>query len=317
MANELWVFSEKSSFLAELISGGRMLAEKMQGSVTALVLGAREEAEKAISLGADKVLWLGEPDPAGMVEDYVPTVANLVKDKKPRLLLIGATKRGKAVAGRLGGRLGCSVITDVRQFSDDDKLVGTHMIFGGGALRVEKAKTETTLATVGMSTYEALATDSGRKGEISEVPFVKPEWTFKVREHKEKVAVTVNLGAAKRVVSVGRGLGKEEDLEMIRELAKAMEAEVGCTRPLAEGLDWLPRERYIGVSGAFVKPEVFLSVGVSGQVQHMVGATESRLIAAIDKDEKAPIFEQADYGIVGDLYVIVPELIKVLKSRKG
>ena len=110
MANELWVFSEKSGFLAELIAGGRMLAEKMQGSVTALVLGAREEAEKAVSMGADKVLWLGEPDPAGMVEDYVPTIANLVEDQKPKLLLIGATKRGKAVAGRLGGRLGCTTI---------------------------------------------------------------------------------------------------------------------------------------------------------------------------------------------------------------
>ena len=103
---------------------------------------------------------------------------------------------------------------------------------------------------------------------------------------------------------------------MINELAQALNAEVACTRPLAEGLDWLPRERYIGISGANIRPDLYLGVGVSGQVQHMIGMRDSRVVVAINKDKEAPIFAQADYGIVGDLYEIVPALIKAIKERR-
>jgi electron transfer flavoprotein alpha subunit len=104
-------------------------------------------------------------------------------------------------------------------------------------------------------------------------------------------------------------------MAMINELAQLLGAEIGCTRPLAEGLDWLPRERYIGVSGAFLKADLYVGVGVSGQIQHMVGVTDSRVIVAVNKDDHAPVFEFADYGIVGDLYQVVPALIAALKAR--
>jgi len=314
---DIWTFSEKSALASELIAGAHSLTAHTGGVVASIVLGPKSEVEKAISAGADKVYWLGELANSSMVEDYVPTIVSILQAEKPFGLLVGVTKRGKAVAGRLGAALGASVITDVKSFVPQGKdLQATHMIFGGGAIRIETHTSEIMLATVGLGMFEPLAPDSSKKGEIIEVKFVEPKWRLTLRERKVKPPSSVNLAAAKKVVCTGRGLAKQEDLALIQDLAKVLSAEVGCTRPLAEGLDWLPRERYIGVSGAFVKPDLYLGIGVSGQVQHTVGITDSRVVVAINKDKSAPIFSQADYGIVGDLYTIVPALVAALKSRK-
>ncbi len=317
VSQDVWIYSEKPALLAELINGARLLAEELGGSTAVAVIGPRVEAEEIISLGADKVFWLGEKKDDSLVEDYIPTLVKLLEEHKPAALLVGATKRGKAVAGRVAANLGVSAITDAKEFMiEDGKLSVRHMIFGGGAMRFEKSLSETMLVTVGLGMYEVPVADAGRKGEIVEVPFVEPAWRVKFSERREKKVTSVNLAAAKRVVCPGRGVGKQEDMAMISELAKELEAEIGCTRPLAEGLDWLPRETYIGVSGAFIKPELYIGIGVSGQVQHTIGVTDSRVIVAINKDKNASIFKQADYGIVGDLYAVVPALIKVLKARK-
>lgn len=314
---QVWAYSEKPAMLAELIGGARLQAEKMNGSVAAVVLGPRAEAEKAVSLGAGKVFWLGEKKEGNLVEDYVPTLEQLLQAQKPALVLVGATKRGKAVAGRLAARLGASVITDMKVINADaGTLTIQHMIFGGGAVRMEQPKTATALVTVGQGVFEAPAANAGQSGEIVDVPFVEPPWRVKFVEKREKKVTAVNLAAAKKVVCPGRGVGKQEDLAMVSELAQVLEAEIGCTRPLAEGLNWYPRERYIGVSGAFIKPDLYVGIGVSGQVQHTVGVTDSRVIVAINKDKNAAIFHQADYGIVGDLYAFLPAFISALKARK-
>jgi electron transfer flavoprotein alpha subunit len=314
---EVWAFSEKPAMLAEMIGGARLLAEKLNTSVAAVVLGSHAEAEKAISLGAGKVFWLGEKEEGNLVEDYIPTLGQLMQTQKPALVLVGATKRGKAVAGRLAAKFGASVVTDVKEISTgEDKLTFRHMIFGGGAVRMEQPNSEVALVTVGLGVYDVPALDAGFSGEIVEVPFVEPAWRVKFLERREKKVAAVNLAAARRVICPGRGLTKQEDLAMINELAQVLEAEIGCTRPLAEGLDWYPRERYIGVSGAFIKPELYVGIGVSGQIQHTVGITDSRVIVAVNKDKGAAIFPQADYGVVGDLYSFLPAFISALKSRK-
>lgn len=313
---DLWIFSEKASLQAELIAGAHSLAEVTGGEVVAIVVGDEAATKIAFTQGANKVFWLGEKANR-LIEDFVPTIAGLVQTHKPCALLIGASKRGKAVAGKLGAALGITVITDVKKFFvENETIQASHLIFGGGAMRVERAVTETMIATLGLGIYEPLAVDPLRQGEVVQVPFVEPKTHWGLRERKAKPPSTVNLAAAKKVVCAGRGLQKKEDLDMVFELAGLLEAEVGATRPLCEGLDWLPRERYIGVSGAFIKPDLYLGIGVSGQAQHTVGITETRVIVAVNKDEEAPLFEQADYGIVGDLYTIVPELIKALKARK-
>ena len=125
---------------------------------------------------------------------------------------------------------------------------------------------------------------------------------------------SVNLAEAKIIVCVGRGVGKPEDIKLARDLAEVLNGEVGCSRPVAEELNWLPEELYLGISGKKVKPELYIGLGVSGQIQHVTGIRDSKVIFAVNQDENAPIFEAADYGIVGDLYQVVPKLIEELKS---
>lgn len=317
MTNEMWVFSEKNSLQAEMLACAKNLTQGSGGSTAAVVLGSQEAVDLAFAQGADKVYWLGEKSESLLLDDYVPTLAGLLKEHKPAGMLIGATRRGKAVAGRLGAELGATVLTDVKKFiSESGSLQVSHLVFGGAAVRIEKAVTDVMLATMGLGIVEALPLEAGGKGEVVKISFVEPKWKAVLKERKVRPPSSVNLAAAKKVVCPGRGIAKKEDLDMIFELARLLEAEVGATRPLTEGLDWLPRERYIGVSGAFVKPDLYLAIGVSGQAQHTVGITESRIIVAINKDAEAPIFPQADYGIVADLYQVVPALINALKARK-
>ena len=150
---------------------------------------------------------------------------------------------------------------------------------------------------------------AGRVEHVDMAPAPEP---LRVVEVRPKAGEPVNLAAATRVVGVGRGFADEADLRLARELAAALGAELACSRPLAEGLGWLPTERYVGVSGATIRPELYLAVGVSGQVQHMVGVNQAKVIVAINKDKNAPVFGQADLGVVGDLYDVLPALTNAL-----
>lgn len=312
---ELWVFSEKPALLAELLGCARTLNP---GRISALVLGPRSAAERAAAIGADRVLWLGEPGDNRIVDDYVPTLVRLVEEQSPGLILIGSTRRGRAVAARLAAHFGASALTDVLQFiQEGEGLQVRHMIFGGGAVRVDRPLAETVIATVGSGQFEPLPTASNATAELQEIPFVEPAWQVKLVERKPRPPATVDLTAARRVVCAGRGLAKKEDLTLVEELAHALNAEVACTRPLAEGLDWLPVERYIGISGAVVRPDLYLGVGVSGQAQHVIGMSRSKVVVAINKDPNAPILSQADYAITGDLYTVVPALIQAIQSHRG
>jgi electron transfer flavoprotein alpha subunit len=317
MTKEFWVFSEKSGLQAELIANALELAKAESAIVAALVIGNRDAVDQAFFQGAQKVYSFGEKSGDLLLDDYVPSFTALTKQKQPAVIMIGASRQGKAIAGRLGAALDISVITDAKYFNQSDGSIEiTHLIFGGGAVRVEKANTKTMIMTQGNGIVDALPASQAAVGEVESVSFVQPAWKVTLVERKPKPPSSVNLAVAKTVVCAGRGIAKKEDLDMIFELADLLGGEVAATRPLTEGLDWLPRERYIGVSGATVKPDLYLSAGVSGQAQHTVGITDSRVIVAIDKDKDAPIFPQSDYGIVGDLYQIIPLLITALKARK-
>lgn len=310
--NKVWIIAEKQPALAELCAGGCELGEE----VAAVILGTKEDAEKAIHMGADTVYWLGESQPGTLLEDYVETITGLLKKERPDLVMIQPTKRGKLMAGRLAASLGTSVLVDAAEIVIQEKVQVKHMVYGGAAFRTEQALTETTIVTVGSGLFTALPEDASRQGTVVAVEYVEPAAKVKLLEKKSKESTSVNLSAAKRVVGIGRGIANQEDIKLAEELASQMSAEVGCSRPIAEGVNWLPTERYIGVSGAILKPEVYLAVGISGQVQHMVGVNQARVIVAINKDKAAPIFKQADYGIVGDLYKVLPLLIEKFKANK-
>lgn len=315
---DIFLFSEKPVLQAELIAAAHTLTGHIGGQVIALVLGPRSDAELALKQGAQQVFWLGELPPDRLVEDAVPTIAAAVQTHQPFGIFIGATARGRAIAGRLSARLGVAALTDVLEFQwEAENLLARHMVFGGGAVRVDRPLSLPVIATIGSGVFDASTSLTETSGAIQSIDWVEPAWQVKLIERRARGGASVNLAAAKRVVCPGRGVAQQEDLAMIEELALILSAEVACTRPLAEGLGWLPRERYIGISGAMIKPDLYLGIGVSGQAQHTIGMSESRLVVAINKDRNAPLVTQSDYAIEGDLYQVVPALINALKSRKG
>lgn len=315
---DIWVFSEKKALLAELITAAQTLTARTGGSVTALVLGSKQEAEEAFEMGAQMVTWLGELAPGKLVEDIIPTLTVMVQNSQPYGVLIGATTRGRVISGRLAAHLGTAALTDVLEFQFHDGVAQVkHMAFGGGAVRIDRPTIGPIIATIGSGVFTPSPRHPGASGEFQQVDWVDPPWKAVLIERRKREKSGVNLAAAKRVVCPGRGLKQQEDLAMIEELAQAMEAEVACTRPLAEGLNWLPRERYIGISGAMIKPDLYIGIGVSGQAQHMIGMSESRVVVAINKDRSAPLVTQADYAVEGDLYAVVPALIRAINTEKG
>jgi electron transfer flavoprotein alpha subunit len=245
-----------------------------------------------------------------MVEDYTDTIAALLQKETPDLLLVESTKRCKVIAGRVAAIIGASVITDVMEFTPG--MEASRMVYGGVAVRKEKAAAATAIAMVGSGVLESCS-GAASQGVVETLAFVEPGVRIKTISKEQKPKVCVDLPSAKRVVGVGRGIVKEEDLAMIRQLADAIGGEVGCTRPIAEAERWMPKETYVGVSGLMLAPEVYIALGISGQVQHTVGVNRSKVVIAINKDKNAPIFKQADYGIVGDLYKVVPAMINKLK----
>ena len=315
---DVWVFSEKPALQAELIAGAQQLTSQTGGQVAAVVLGARSQAGQALEQGAQRVLWLGELPTGRLVEDIVPTLTAAVQAQHPFGVLIGATVRGRAVAGRLAARLSVTALADVLEFQwDRSTLLARHMVFGGGAVRIDRPLASPVIATIGQGKFEVNALPAQLKAEIEALPWVDPAWQTNVIERRSRAVSGVDLSAAKRVVCPGRGVARQEDLSLIEELAQALSAEIACTRPLAEGLGWLPRERYIGISGAMIKPDLYIGVGVSGQAQHTIGMSESRVVVAINKDRGAPLVSQSDYAVEGDLYQVVPALIRALKARKA
>ncbi|MEC4724413.1 FAD-binding protein [Shewanella sp. D64] len=309
--SSVWVFSDVASRLPEVIAAGVQLGEK----VSAFVLGSEDEISKAYSLGASHVYYLGEKESSKIVEDYAATIAQIISNGDPQtLMLLGATKRGKALAAKLGVQLNAGVINDVSEVTVADGVTAKHMVYGGLAIGEEKITSSIAIVTLGNGVFEAVEVDTSKTGEAISVAFVEPKAAIRCIERRAKQGESVDLGKAKRVIAIGSGIGKQENLQMAAELGEALGAELGCSRPIAETEKWMERERYIGVSGVMLKPEIYLALGISGQIQHMVGALGSQTILAVNKDKNAPIFQYVDYGIVGDLNKVVPALINAFKS---
>lgn len=305
----VYVISAKAARLADLIPGAASLGDK----VTVLFAGSQADAGDVFGLGANALYTFAKHDGA-IFEEYASSMANIIKEGGKSLVLLPADRRGKAMAAKLGVALGAPVINEAASFAIEGDVTIKHMVYGGLALGEEVSSAPVTIATVGSGVFEAKSPEAGKSGDAKEAPFVAPAAPIKLLEVRAKSGSSVDLGKAKRVVGVGRGFSKEEDLALARDLAAAIEAEVGCSRPIAEGENWMERERYIGVSGQMLKADVYFTLGISGQIQHMVGANASKTIIAVNKDKNAPIFKFADYGIVGDIYKVVPAITKALKG---
>lgn len=298
---KVFVIAEHMGAMQELVSGAAQLGES-----TALVWAG----DKGQAVGADTVYYLGELNNDRILEHYAPSIINLVKTEQPNLVLVESSRKGRLMAGTLAAALGTSVLADATEIIIDNGVVTKRMVYGGAALSSERSSAPTAVATVGPGVFETAAT--GKAANLVEVPFVAPATSVKCRERKTKAGESVNLRAAKRIVAVGRGFTAPEELKLAEQLAAAIGAEVGCTRPIAEEEKWMDKARYIGVSGVMAKPELYIGIGISGQVQHMVGVSSARTIVAINSDKNALIFKQCDYGIVGDLKNVLPALLAQL-----
>lgn len=308
LKDNIWVYSDLSGRFAELSAGAATLGGKAQ----AITVGSAGDAIVAAKGGVSKVYAFSVAD-GKCAEAYIPDMANLIKSSgAPALILVAATRRGRLVGAALSAALGVAVVSDVSGITlDEESVTVTHSVYGGLAQGVEKVNTAGAVLLVSAGTFE-VAGESGA-AEIVNVSAAGTEGV-KCLGRSAKQGSNVDLGRARRVVSVGRGLKAKDDLAMIEELAKVLEAEVGCSRPLAEGENWLEHERYIGITGVKLKAELYVALGLSGQVQHMAGADSAKVIVAVNKDKNAPIFNYADYGLVGDIYKVVPALTKAFKG---
>ncbi|MCL2916352.1 FAD-binding protein [Shewanella corallii] len=303
-----WVFSDSEARLADIIAGAKALADQ----VNVFVIGAEDKITKAQILGADKVLYLGDKDSARIVEDYAATMASAIEGNG--LVLMANSRRGKALASRLGIKLNAAVFNDASEISIEDGAVrAKHMVYGGLALGEERLLSDIKVVTLTAGVFEP-AQAGEAQGEAVNVAFVEPKGQIKCIERRVKEGESVDLSVAKKVIGIGNGISSQENLGIAGKLAELMGAELGCTRPIAETEKWMEKERYIGVTGVMLKPETYLALGVSGQIQHVVGVNTAQTILAVNKDKNAPIFQYADYGLVGDINKVLPALVKALEA---
>ncbi len=300
----IFIISDSVSVLPEFCAGAKTLAE----SVTAIVFGEAATNEAA-TCGADKVIYCPVTDGVAP-EDYAKAIAETIKAVPNAIVMVNNSIRGRCLAGKLGVYLDTAVITGVNELSvENDTLISRRMVYGGTAQRKESF-----IKNYGVVTISSGIFDVAPVAGSAEIAAIEGEAVSNVRRIsvEEKKEGGVNLVAAKRIVDVGRGLAAEEDLELCRQLAKVLDAEIGCSRPVAENNKWLPKASYLGITGVQVKPELLIALGVSGQVQHIGGINKSKVIVAINKDKAAPIFKNADFGLVGDMYKVIPALIEKL-----
>ncbi|QLR05702.1 FAD-binding protein [Providencia rettgeri] len=305
----VWVLSDMASRLPELIGGAQTLGEHV--NVIAL---DDAQTTQAFQLGANQVIQLsGKPDDR-IIEDYADTVVDVIKQHGDTgLLLLPNTRRGKLLAARLGARLQAAVSNDAATVViEDNKPVIKHMVYGGLAFGSETLSSSFSIATVATGTFDAASSNASLSGTAQVAQWIEPKQSIVRTSVQQKAGNSVELDKARLVVSVGRGIGSQENIAIAKALADSIGAEIACSRPVAENEKWMEHERYVGISNLMIKPELYLAVGISGQIQHMVGANGAQTIVAINKDKNAPIFQFADYGIVGDLFKILPALTQQL-----
>ena len=307
----IWIYSEDSVVVRQLLTAGQELKKTMQQPVNIITLNA-EDVQSLAAAGADKVFLLKGNNP--WPESYAGAITDLLDKEQASVMLVGATMRGKDIAAKVAANLKAGLVTDALSVQYANNVIETtRLIYGGLAVRAEAAALPA-LVTIPPRTFIE-ASDIGGQGEITTVEVANEDSRVTISNVCPIVREGADIATANRVVCVGRGLAKQEDMKIVEQLAAAAEAEIGCTRGISEDYHWLPNNHYIGISGQKVKPELYIGMGISGQVQHVVGIRDSKIIVAIDTNEKAPIFEAADYGIVGDLYEVVPLLTAALQKK--
>ncbi|MDI6691033.1 MAG: electron transfer flavoprotein subunit alpha/FixB family protein [Candidatus Bathyarchaeota archaeon] len=311
------VYSEKHDLLLEILGKGREIADKLQKELAAVLIGygVQGKANELIKHGADKVFLIDNHALTSFqIEPYLNVLHSLATKYKPETVLIGSTRNGKPLAARLATRLQTGCIPDCNRLSVDEegRLVCERITYGGTAIAKITFKTKPQIATIPPRTFEK-PQPKERNGQIINFDVKIETPKTEIVETKPLEVSAVRIEDADVIVSCGRGLEKKEDIVLLEELAQILNGQVGNTRPLAEDRKWFTE--WVGLSGHKVKPKLYIACGISGVIQHVAGIRDAKLIVAINKDENAPIFEVADYGVVGNLYEILPALKEALKKQ--
>jgi electron transfer flavoprotein alpha subunit len=304
----------------EVVSEGKRLADKMGQKVTALLLGSniKDKASKLGHYGADKVIVADDPRLQQYTADaYVPLVSDIVKANDPAILIMGASVQGKDLAARLSARLGVGMAQDCTAFSvEDGNLVATRPVYAGKAYaRVTFSETRPHMATARPNVMPMNQPDTSKSSEILEatVNLDAAALKTKVVDVVKDAGGRVDLTEADKIVSGGRGMKGPEGYKILEDLADVIGASVGASRSAVDA-GWRPHSDQVGQTGKVVSPNLYIACGISGAIQHLAGMSTSKVIVAINKDPDAPIFQKADYGVVDDLFKIVPALTEAVKK---
>jgi electron transfer flavoprotein alpha subunit len=328
MSNDIFVWVEQfegqpAAASWEAIGAARRLVDELGGSVTACVFGGpgvEPLAQEAISYGADSVLLAEDATLADFrVEPQAALLGKVVREAEPTAVLFGATFRGRELGPALAVELDTGCIADCTALElEDGQLVATRPIYAGKLLsKCVIPERRPQIFTTRVRAFPKPEPDPSRSGQVTQVEPVlaEDEISCKVAGFQEAEG-GVSLADAGIIVSGGRGVGGPEGFEPVRELAQVLGAALGASRAAVDA-GWIPYEHQVGQTGKTVSPDLYVAAGISGAIQHQAGMRTSKVIVAINKDPEAPIFKLAHYGIVGDLFKVVPALAAALKEKLG
>jgi electron transfer flavoprotein alpha subunit len=304
----------------EVVSEGKRLADKLGQKVTAVLLGHNIKA-KAASLGhygADKIIVADDAKLVNYLPDaYASVIAQVVKSNDPAILLLGASVQGKDVAARVSAKLGVGMAQDCTAFSiDGGRLNAIRPIYAGKVYaKVSFSDNYPHIATARPNVMPMNPPDASKAAEIADVGVALDDAWFKakVADVVREAAGKVDLTEADKIVSGGRGMKGPEGFKVLEDLAAVMHASVGASRSAVDA-GWRSHTDQVGQTGKVVSPNLYIACGISGAIQHLAGMSTSKVVVAINKDPEAPIFQKADYGVVDDLFKVVPALTEEVKK---
>lgn len=306
------VFSENPTLLRQLVGKAYRQARELGWKVSVVDFG--KEGTTLGEMGVDVIYQVNadKRDP----ETVISVLTAVAHQVQPVMFLIGATKLGMEVAPRLAERLDAGYAAWAVDFEIDkavQAITAQCMLYTGMGLATYRFKPGMLILTAAQDVFESSLWELGKKARIEALDAPEVESKIKILDYKPKQTGGARLEEAKCILDVGQGMKERDDLQMVRSLAKLLDGQLACTRPIASDRDWFPE--WLGLSGAKVKPALCLTIGISGAIQHIVGIRDSHLIVAVNNDEGAPIFSQADYGVVADLYEFLPAFIERIKAR--
>ncbi|HRZ39474.1 MAG TPA: electron transfer flavoprotein subunit alpha [Candidatus Omnitrophota bacterium] len=323
----IWVFAEQKRGVVqpvvfELLGKARELADKLKTEVTAVFIGHNitEHAKQLIHRGADKVIVVDSPKLEHFLDEpYTKVLVQLVRKYRPAMFLCGATFMGRSLVSRVAVKLHTGLTADCTGLDVDPKegfLLQTRPAFGGNIMATILSKNHRPqMATVRHKVFKESEIDKSRKGEIIEEKIAPSLLTSRTKllDIVEEVTATINIAEANIIVSGGRGMRGPENFALLEELAQVLGGAVGSSRAAVDS-GWMPYSHQVGQTGKTVCPKIYIACGISGQIQHLVGMQSSDIIIAINKDASAPIFSVATFGIVGDVFEVVPLLTRKFKE---